>query len=265
MGSLKYLIPNGFTALSMIFGFTSILSSASGDFHLAAWMITWGVLLDKLDGSAARLFNASSEFGVQFDSFADSVIFGIAPASLFYFWVSADPQAARWGALSVYGLLGASAYLVMTTCRLARFNISEPPGGDRFFYGLPTTLSGAILSTGYLTLEAYAQSKGGPLPDLPHLEGSALSCGLVIILTMSALMVSPFLLPKLKPRKSLPVNIFQFANVIAAYILAPMMLFPEYLLSLCLIYVVVGFSHGALVGLGEPSDEAHEREALSEQ
>ena len=68
---LRYLIPNGFTAASMVLGVISAYLSAHDHFTLAAWMITWGVLLDKLDGSAARLFNASSGFGVQFDSFAD--------------------------------------------------------------------------------------------------------------------------------------------------------------------------------------------------
>lgn len=255
MGTIKYLIPNGFTALSMLFGFASILSSAGGDFHMAAWMITWGVLLDKLDGTAARLFNASSEFGVQFDSFADFVIFGLAPASLFYFWVAADPQAARWGSLSVYGLIGAGLYVVMTSCRLARFNISDPPGGDRVFYGLPTTLSGATLSTGYLTLEVYSQRHGGPFVDVPYLSGNSLTYALITMIGMSALMVSPLILPKLKPRKSLPVNIFQFSNVIAAYILAPMMLFPQYLFTLCLIYIIVGFANGAIKGLGEELSE----------
>ena len=81
----KYFVPNAFTALSMLFGLASMTMSAAGNFQLAAWMILWGVLLDKLDGTAARLMHASSEFGVQFDSFADFVVFGIAPAGLFYF------------------------------------------------------------------------------------------------------------------------------------------------------------------------------------
>jgi CDP-diacylglycerol---serine O-phosphatidyltransferase len=241
----KYLVPNGFTALSMLFGFASILSSAGGDFNSAAWMITWGVLLDKLDGSAARLLNASSEFGVQYDSFADFVIFGLAPASLFYFWVSADPQAARWGQFSVYGLLGASLYVVMTSIRLARFNISEPPGGHLYFYGLPTTLSGATLSTGYLTWEALHLNAGRALPAL---EGELLTLVFTLITLMSVMMVSPLKLPKLKKSKRLSVNIFQFSNVAAAYIVAPLKLYPTYLLGLCLLYMTVGFVHGALYG-----------------
>jgi CDP-diacylglycerol--serine O-phosphatidyltransferase len=64
-------VPNGFTALSLLLGLGSVVKSAEGDFRLAAWMIPWGVLLDKLDGSAARLLDATSKFGVELDSFAD--------------------------------------------------------------------------------------------------------------------------------------------------------------------------------------------------
>ena len=251
MGNLKYLVPNGFTALSMIFGFASVLCAARAQFELAAWMITWGVLLDKLDGSAARLLNASSEFGVQFDSFADFVIFGIAPGALFYFLVDADPNAARWGGLAAYGVVGSAIYVVMTSCRLARFNISDPPGGDRVFYGLPTTLSGATLSTGYLAWVKYSESNGGALPNLPYLSDTALTVALAWVLLHSALMVSPLILPKLRLRKSKAVNAFQIVNVSAAYVLAPMMLFPEYLFGQCLLYIFAGFAVGALKGIGE--------------
>ena len=91
MKTLRYIVPNSFTALSLVFGLVSIVASSSGNYQLASWLILWGVLLDKLDGASARLLNASSEFGVQFDSFADFVVFGIAPASLIYnrFWLIA--------------------------------------------------------------------------------------------------------------------------------------------------------------------------------
>ena len=85
MNRVKYLIPNSITASSMLMGLASIYLAAREDFVMAAWLILWGVLLDKLDGTMARLLDACSEFGVQFDSFADFVVFGIAPASLIYF------------------------------------------------------------------------------------------------------------------------------------------------------------------------------------
>ena len=85
MDKLKYLIPNSCTAFSLVLGLASIVNSMHGNLEMAAWMILWGVLLDKLDGTFARLLNASSPFGAQLDSFADFVSFGMAPAALFYF------------------------------------------------------------------------------------------------------------------------------------------------------------------------------------
>ena len=237
---LRYLVPNSFTAFSMALGVTSAYLSTQGEFTLAAWMITWGVLLDKLDGSAARLFNATSEFGVQFDSFADFVIFGLAPASLFYHWIG--------GNQSSYPILGgviACFYVILTATRLAMFNISTPPGGDQYFFGLPTTLSGATLSTFFLSTQIY-------LPELftpsKLSEQTQLSL-LVLLLFFSLMMVSRFILPKLKPRKSMAINAFQFVNIGLVYLLSPFQLYPEYLFVLCIIYIVVGFGAGAVYGV----------------
>lgn len=243
---LKYLIPNSFTALSMVFGVISAYLSTQGELNLAAWMITWGVLLDKLDGSAARLFNASSEFGVQFDSFADFVIFGIAPASLYFHWLGGLK-----GSYPIAAVCICSLYVVFTATRLAMFNISEPPGGDSYFFGLPTTLSGATLSTLYLSSEIY----GGETMAAQSMT-AGLQLGLLILIAVFAsLMVSPFVLPKLKPRKSLAINLFQFINIGLVYVLSPFRLYPEYLFVLCLIYLSVGFAAGAIHGvqLKEPN------------
>ena len=237
---LKYLIPNGFTASSMALGVVSAYLSSKGEFNLAAWMITWGVLLDKLDGSAARLFNASSEFGVQFDSFADFVIFGIAPASLFYHWLG--------GMNSPYHSLLATVaclYVVLTATRLALFNISTPPGGDKYFFGLPTTLSGATLSTFYLSTERYA-----PQVFTTGQMSKTVQLALITLLIVAALlMVSRFVLPKLKPRKNKAINLFQFVNIGLVYLMSPFRLYPEYLFILCLIYLTVGSAAGLIHGV----------------
>lgn len=226
---IRYVIPNAFTALSMLLGVTSITRSAVGDFTLAAWMILWGVLLDKLDGSAARLFRASSLFGVQFDSFADFIVFGIAPAALVYYQVSA--LGGGEGAPGLLLVFACGMYILATAGRLARFNITEPPMGDRIFYGIPTTLWGALLGSAYLTWHKY---------DLP-VEIVRLSP--LVLIAAGVLMVSSVRLPKLKKRKSLAFNIFQFGNVIAAYVLGPLMLLPEYLLTLAMTYTVVGVGY----------------------
>lgn len=229
----------------MVLGVISAYLSTKGEFTLAAWMITWGVLLDKLDGSAARLFNATSEFGVQFDSFADFVIFGIAPASLYYHWLGGVN-----GDYSVSAAIVASLYVVLTATRLAMFNISTPPGGESYFFGLPTTLSGATLSTFYLSTERYA-------PDLFNPQTISAQTQLSLLITIglfALLMVSPFVLPKLKPRKSLAINVFQFVNIGLVYLLSPFRLYPEYLFILCLIYLTVGFAAGAFYGVESDSE-----------
>ena len=76
----RYLAPNLITLSSMIFGLVSLWSSHNGDTPLAAWMIIYAVLTDRLDGLTARALKATSELGMQLDSFADALNFGVAPA-----------------------------------------------------------------------------------------------------------------------------------------------------------------------------------------
>lgn len=233
MVSPKYAVPNGFTALSMLFGLSSVAMSAAGDYTLAAWMILWGVLLDKLDGTAARLLDASSDFGMQFDSFADFVVFGIAPAGLIYFRCQRlAPFEDGLGRIGLMCALG--CYVVATSGRLARFNISSPPGGDKIFYGIPTTFCGAILALAYLTWDKY-----GLDPGLLHAApGLLVAAGLA--------MISNIRLPKLKGRGNRALHWFQIANIAAVYVLAPFKLMPEYMLALCVLYLSVGGVWAAL-------------------
>lgn len=222
----KFLVPNAFTAFSMLFGLASVAASARGEFALAAWMVLWGVLLDKLDGTAARLLHASSGFGVQYDSFADFVAFGIAPAALVYYRLQDLPMyqgPMQWALIGATGL-----FVIAVSARLARFNISDPPGGDQYFYGIPTTLMGALSASFYLTWESQ------------HLPDGALLAYPVYLVVASFLMVSSVKLPKLKLRKNLALNVFQIGNVALAYVIAPLRLWPEVLLAQAVVYVTVG-------------------------
>lgn len=248
MRKLRYLVPNSFTALSLVLGLAAVGCASRQSFTLAAWMVLWGVLLDKLDGTAARLLKASSAIGAQLDSFADFVVFGIAPASLFYFRLS-EIAAFGQGALRVLLLVATAVYVLAVAVRLARFNVTDPPLGDRIFYGFPTTLMGGLLAAWFLTWEKYQLSE-----QLIEWAPAYLIAGAV-------LMVSTIRLPKLKVRRSLAVNIFQFANVLAAYILAPLRLMPEYLLSLPVIYIIVGVSYYLIY---PPEAAAEEKEAQQE-
>ena len=224
--ALKYLVPNGFTGISLLCGLGSVIASIQGDFSLAAWLILFGVLLDKLDGASARMLNATSEFGMQFDSFADFVVFGIAPAMLFYLLLA--PDVAFQGANEAILWAASGAYVLATATRLARFNISKPPLGDHYFYGIPTTLVGGILGALYLTLAAHGA---------PRL---ALLCFPIYLLVGAALMVSNVLLPKLRARKNKAFNAFQIANIVATYVFITFRILPEYTFALGILYMIVG-------------------------
>jgi CDP-diacylglycerol---serine O-phosphatidyltransferase len=90
---LKYLVPNGITSLSIVFSSLGIQSAVAGRPRTAAWWMLYCVLVDKLDGFAARGLRATSAIGLQLDSLADFLAFGIAPASLFYTFFSPQTDA----------------------------------------------------------------------------------------------------------------------------------------------------------------------------
>ena len=243
---LKYLVPNAFTALSMLFGVYAFTLAAKGELELAAWMVLWGVLLDKLDGTAARALNATSEFGMQYDSFADFVIFGIAPAALLYFAL-VPPNGDD---LFTLPLVVSGLFIVANSARLARFNV-ESGDDDGVFVGIPTTLVGALLASSFLV----AKSHG--MMDLWRQWAPLLwiVCGLA--------MVSNVRLPKLKRRKNTLVNVFQFTNVAAIYVITPFCIYPEYHLILCVLYLVLGIGSELLKNPNDTDESTNSIEALS--
>ncbi|MBR3664905.1 MAG: CDP-diacylglycerol--serine O-phosphatidyltransferase [Desulfovibrio sp.] len=134
-----YLLPNLITTLSMFLGFLSMVWSVQGRFEDACIAILLSALLDGLDGKVARLTHTASEFGVQYDSLADAVAFGIAPAMLFLQWQ-----------LLHFGNIGVAVAFIYAACgvlRLARFNISSSVASKRFFIGLPIPAGGCTLVT----------------------------------------------------------------------------------------------------------------------
>ena len=133
-----YLAPNLITTLSLLSGFYSILASTSGEFYKAALAIFLSAILDGADGRVARMLNAQSPFGEQYDSLADLLAFGIAPAILVYSF-----------ALEPLGRIGLGCAFVFTACgafRLARFNVQVGIVDKKYFVGLASPLA-AILVT----------------------------------------------------------------------------------------------------------------------
>lgn len=131
-GSLRrgiYLVPTLFTVANMGCGFAATLAALHDRFWLAGWLIVFAAVCDGLDGRIARLTNATSEFGKEYDSLADVVSFGIAPALLAYQW--SLRSLGRWGWFVAF------LFLVAGTVRLARFNLKAHATDRRFFMGLP--------------------------------------------------------------------------------------------------------------------------------
>lgn len=167
-----YLLPTIFTIGNLFCGFYSLVLAFRGDFERAALMIVVAGVLDGLDGRIARLTGTTTEFGNQFDSLADVVSFGVAPALLVY----------RWALLPLgrIGWLVTFLFLVCAAMRLARFNIQSSVGDKRFFAGLPSPSA-----AGALACVVFA------FPLSPELIWVPISAA-ILIATLGLLMVSRF-------------------------------------------------------------------------
>ncbi|MFN7954646.1 MAG: CDP-diacylglycerol--serine O-phosphatidyltransferase [bacterium] len=134
-----YLLPNLCTSMSIVFGFWSVVLAATGRIEPAAWKILWCFVFDGLDGRIARLTRTTSPFGVEFDSLADVVAFGVAPAFLVFQW--GLKGYGRWG------WIAACVFLVGGAVRLARFNVQVGTVDSKRFVGLPIPLAASVLVT----------------------------------------------------------------------------------------------------------------------
>jgi len=139
-----YLLPSMFTVANLFCGYACVVYSTRGDFDTAAVLIGVAMVLDTLDGFFARLTRSSSAFGVELDSLADVVSFGLAPAILAFTWGLWPLGRLGWGAGFIY--------VTAAAMRLARFNIQTSPHADkRYFAGMPSPAAAAVIaSTVYL-------------------------------------------------------------------------------------------------------------------
>jgi CDP-diacylglycerol--serine O-phosphatidyltransferase len=133
-----YIIPSLFTTGNLLCGYIAVVRSLEGQFEWAALAIFIAALLDRVDGWVARLTRTSSAFGVQLDSLADVISFGMAPALMVHIWALA--------ALPKPWSLAPFLYLAAGATRLARFNIQVPSQDRRFFVGLPIPAAACVLA-----------------------------------------------------------------------------------------------------------------------
>jgi CDP-diacylglycerol---serine O-phosphatidyltransferase len=154
----RYLAPNLITLSSMIFGLVSLWSSHNGDTPLAAWMIIYAVLTDRLDGLTARALKATSELGMQLDSFADALNFTVAPAYMVLCYLESRLDLPYHDGGTPHFLLfaAAGAYMLCGIFRLARYNIlADDQVPTKIFFGFPTTLTGGLIAIWMLVLLKY--------------------------------------------------------------------------------------------------------------
>jgi CDP-diacylglycerol--serine O-phosphatidyltransferase len=185
-----YLLPSMFTMASMFCGYACIVYAMRGEFVTAAPFIGLAIVVDMLDGRIARMTGTTSEFGVQFDSLADIISFGVAPAILAFSW-----------GLQPLGRLGWAVgflFVAAAAVRLARFNIQAGSQDKRYFVGLPSPAAAGVPAA---TVYAYPWGVQTYTEALPVLA---------LIVVPALLMVSTFRFRSFKnlnlqSRRSYPV------------------------------------------------------------
>ncbi len=168
-----YLLPNLFTTAALFSGFYAIASAISGRYETAAILIFVSLVLDGLDGRVARMTNTQSDFGAEYDSMADMISFGAAPAIVMYLW--------SLSFLGQVGLIGAFVHLAGGALRLARFNTQLATQDKNYFQGLPSPAAAALLAGLVWVSEKYQYG----MENLPWLV-------LILTVTTGLLMVSNF-------------------------------------------------------------------------
>lgn len=166
-----YLLPNLFTTAGLFAGFYAIVASMGGRFDEAAIAIFIAMIMDSIDGRLARLTNTQSDFGSEFDSLADMISFGLAPALVLYEW--------SLSALGKFGWLAAFIYTAATALRLARFNTQVRVADKRYFQGLASPAAAGVAAGLVWMCEDYG------------IRGGQLSLVVILLtLMLAALMVS---------------------------------------------------------------------------
>jgi CDP-diacylglycerol--serine O-phosphatidyltransferase len=218
-----YLLPSLLTMGNMFCGYLCVLYAIRGEFDVAAPLIGVAVVLDMLDGRIARMTGTATAFGVEFDSMADVISFGIAPAVLTFMWGLQPLQRLGWAAGFIY--LSAAAI------RLARFNIQSVKSTDkRHFVGMPSPAAAAIPAS---TVFFYPEG----IQD-PRLAFLALAVVVVpALLMVSTIRFNSFKTIDTQKRRSYKVL------ALVALVIAVIQLHPNIvLLALAYLYMLGGLS-----------------------
>ena len=247
-----YILPNLITLSSMFSGFYSIIASLNSDYERAAWAILIASIFDALDGWVARITHTATRFGIEMDSLADVISFGVAPGVLAYTWT-----------LSSFGKIGWLGSFFLVACaalRLARFNVQMGSTEKKHFTGLPTPASALVIATTVLAYEEIIE-----ILEHVHLVRIADVVGkdywvLAMTFLLAGLMVSNITYHSVKEANLKERRPFGILVAIVAF-LAVVAYHPALVLFLVSIsYVLVGIAE-ALYGLARKSKAAKEKTA----
>ena len=242
----RYAVPNAFTAASIVFAVLAIEDAIRGRIVAAMWWGLYGTLTDRLDGAAAKLLEAQSAFGVQFDSLADLAIFGIVPPAVFYAFYAGHP-ALGWASPLLRAALVAmcAAWTLATAARLARFNVASASGPVAHYSGTPSTMTAGIVGVAFLTALKYSDAAWtAPETSDPWrlLGGARLDAALpflpLLLLLGAVGMLSPLRVPKLGRLRSRALTVVLAVAVAIGYGAGLVHRLPEYMLAGGLVYLV---------------------------
>lgn len=236
-----YILPNLFTSASLFAAFFSLILAADGKFEHASIAILMSAILDGLDGRVARLTGTESEFGVQFDSLADLVAFGVAPAFMIYQL-----------ALYPYKRLGIVVAFLFAACcalRLARFNVTAgTPGSSRFFTGLPAPAGGCALASFVLFVPKLAVTVEPEFAYIPqYIIDNISPISLVLTLLVGLLMVSQIRYAAFKEMGFVKAHPFRY-TVFAIVLFAVVAIHPKSAIFVLLYgYILSGLIYTFLI------------------
>lgn len=229
---VRYSIPNIFTAASLLLGFSAIITSQHGNIEQAAWMIVWCGILDVMDGLAARMLNATSPFGAEFDSMADLVSFGVAPAVLMLNTVMYLNDLSRYSIEFWILATSVSIFVLAGALRLARYNLTSDKPMKGWFSGIPITAAGGgLTATAAILLLRYEG----------YLNAEQINLYAPIFMLILAIgMVSTFKFPKMMKREGFYINLFQASNFIVSCYCAVTRSYPEFLFCMGIFLLLTG-------------------------
>jgi CDP-diacylglycerol--serine O-phosphatidyltransferase len=160
-----HILPSLFTTGNVFCGFYAFIAVFNDQYYLAAWAIVVALIFDVLDGRIARMTKTTSAFGAQYDSLADVISFGMAPAFLAYCWVMKPFDRVGW--------MAAFLFLLCAALRLARFNITKPDVKGDHFTGLPTPAAAAVIASLIIGFEDLFASRINPMVMVAVVYGLA--------------------------------------------------------------------------------------------